>query len=228
MKKPLSARFGYVVSLAVALIAAAALGGAVTYGAAAALLLLPAAALLLAWRAERQLSVRHALDCENCLRGGAARYAVQLRNTGFIPVTWVSARFASSRGGQNADRPSGAGFGPEKERDSLSGESAVFEVSLAPFHTFRHETLFTPPHRGVYALSVESVRVSDPFRLTTLSGRRPETLTLTVMPRLIPISEAWKQRLDPQGAGGIFSQSSDEPAVDSRTYRYGDSPRRIH
>jgi len=64
--------------------------------------------------------------------------------------------------------------------------------------------------------------------MTKLNARRPHSLTLTVMPKLIPISEAWKQRLDPQGRGGLYSQSSDEPAVDSRVYRYGDSRRRIH
>ena len=208
MRKLFSARFGYGLSLGTALGIAALFGGIVAYGMALSLLLLPAAALALAWFSERQLNVRHALDCESCSRGGDVRYAVRIRNKGPVPATWASVTFSSSRG--------------------VTGGEETYETSLAPFGEITRTTDFRPAHRGVYALSAENVRVSDPFRLITLGGRCPAPLTLTVMPRLNPIAEAWRQRLDPQGAGGLFSQSSDEPAVDSRAYRYGDSPRRIH
>jgi uncharacterized protein (DUF58 family) len=201
VKKLLSVRFGYFISLGFALAASAMFGGVIAYGMAAALVLLPAAALLLAWLSERQLNVRHALDSERCYRESDVRYAIQIRNKGLVPVTWAAVKCSMEE---------------------------PFEVSLEPLGRFRHLTGFTPPHRGLYTLTVDSVRVSDPFRLAKLGGRRPDPLTLMVMPKLVPISEAWKQRLDPQGVGGIFSQSSDEPAVDNRVYRYGDSPRRIH
>jgi uncharacterized protein (DUF58 family) len=208
MKKLRSARFGYILSLASALAASALFGGTVAYSAAAALAMLPLAAFLLAWCSERQLSVRHALDKDYCLRGENVRYVVRLRNRGIVPLTCAEIKCLFARG--------------------LTVLEENFQAALAPLATTGHIAEFSPPHRGLYSLSVESVSVSDPFRLTGLSGRCPGPLTLTVMPKLIPLSEAWKQRLDPQGAGGLFSQSSDEPAVDNRLYRYGDSPRRIH
>lgn len=207
-RKLFGARLGYILMLVCVLACSVVLGGRVPYGALAALLLIPPAALLLAWASGRQLAVRHALDCDSCLRGTAVRYALLISNKGIIPTAWASVQTASSRGS--------------------AGGVDSFTLSLPPFGSFHYETGFVPAHRGVYTMSVEEVWVSDPFRLTNLFGHRPAPMTLTVLPKIIPISDAWKQRLDPQGAGGFFSQSSDEPAVDSRNYRYGDSPRRIH
>jgi uncharacterized protein (DUF58 family) len=203
-----SARIWYALSLFVALAVAAVLGGLVAYHIAATLIALAGGAALLAQCGKRQLVTRHALDCDICIRGGAARYALQLRNKGLLPLTWAEVKVSSTRG--------------------VTGREEPFEAALMPFGVMNHVAEFNPPHRGLYCLMVESIFVSDPFGLTKLNAGRPYPLTLTVMPRLIPISEAWKKRLNPQGQGGIFSQSSDEPAVDSRIYRYGDSQRRIH
>jgi uncharacterized protein (DUF58 family) len=190
------------------LAAAAVLGGLAAYGAAAALIVLAAAAGLMAWQGKRQLSVRHALESDTCIRGDSVDYAVSIRNRGLVPLAFVEAVSASSR--------------------EFAGGSKVFDIALGSFAVHNNMASLSPVHRGIYTLSVGSVRLSDPFRLIDLNGRRPGPVALTVLPKLLPITEAWKQRLDPQGGGGYFSQSSDEPAVDSRVYRYGDSPRRIH
>ncbi|MCL2002473.1 MAG: DUF58 domain-containing protein [Oscillospiraceae bacterium] len=208
MKKLRSARLWYAVSLFISLMAASLLGGEVAYHMVAALIALAGAAALAALLSKRRIAVRHALDGDVCVRGGEARYALQIRNKGLFPLTWAEVRLSSTRG--------------------VTGNGASFETALAPYGSANHIAKFSPPHRGLYVMLVESVRVSDPFRLTKLSARKPHPLTLKVMPKLLPISEVWKRRLDPQGQGGLFTQSSDEPAVDSRTYRYGDSPRRIH
>lgn len=208
MKKLRSARGGYAVSLLAAMTVAAMFGGLTAYGTAAALLVLAGAAALLTLWNRRQLSVRHALNNHQCTRGSEVRYAVLMRNRGIVPLTWAEASLSSSRGGGLA--------------------KAQFEVSLTPFGEYRYQTGFCPPHRGIYTLLIDKILVSDPFRLTHFKCRRPDPLTLMALPKLTPIMETWKQRLDPQGSGGFFAQTSDEPAVDNRTYRYGDSPRRIH
>jgi uncharacterized protein (DUF58 family) len=208
MKNLRTARIGYAAALAASLVLAAVLSGTVSYGMAAALAALALAAAFLAWRARRQMLIRHMLENEICTRGELARYAVKLINRGILPLTWTEIKLSSTRG--------------------VTGEEEKVTVTLPPFGMVGHTAEFNPPHRGLYILMVESAFISDPFRLNKFSVSRPYPLTLTVMPKLIPISEAWKRRLDPQGRGGIFSQSSDEPAVDSRAYRYGDSQRRIH
>jgi uncharacterized protein (DUF58 family) len=201
-----SARLYYAASLFISLTAAAILGGPVAYGMTSALIAAAAAAAFLSWRCKRQMLIRHALDNDVCIRGGEVKYAIEMRNRGAVPQTWAMLELSSTRG--------------------VAGES--FEITMKPFGVSRHITEICPPHRGIYVLTVAGAFISDPFRLTKLNARRPNPLTLTVYPRILPISEAWKQRLDPQGRGGVFSQSSDEPAVDSRAYRYGDSRRRIH
>jgi uncharacterized protein (DUF58 family) len=208
MKTLRSARIGYAASLLIALSSAAALGGTTAYGMAAALAVIAAAAELLAWRSKRQLILRHSLDSDICIRGGDVYYTVHIRNKGTVPLAWAEVLLSSTRG--------------------LTSEEVPFQTSLAPFGHAEYAAAIKPPHRGIYVLMVESIMVSDPFRLTKHSAKRPHPLTLTVMPMLIPISDAMKRRMDPQGLGGAFLQSSDEPAVDTRTYRYGDSPRRIH
>ncbi len=206
-----AARLFYILMCVSTFVLALFLGGKIPYGAVSALLLVLPAAFLLSWIPGRQLTASHTLDRDVCPRGTEVHYTLAVNNKGLIPAAWTRFAVASSH--------------------ELPGKPEAFEVPLGPFQSFSWDAAFTPPHRGLYTLTLSEFRITDPFCLTTnsVSSRyKPAALTLTVLPKPIPILEEWKERLDPQGGNGLFAQSSDEPAVDSRAYRYGDSPRRIH
>ncbi|MDR1669115.1 MAG: DUF58 domain-containing protein [Oscillospiraceae bacterium] len=212
-RKQSSARLFYILMCVSTFVLALFLGGKVPYGALTALILVFPLALLLAWIPGRQLLARHKLDRDVCPRSTEVRYTFSVRNKGLIPAAWT--RFEVNATHELPDKPD------------------AFEMPFGPFQSFQWDVTFSPPHRGVYLLTVSGFRVTDPFCLVTKTvtrsrGASPDTLTLTVLPKRVPIPDSWKERLSPQGTGGLFAQSSDEPAVDSRLYRYGDSPRRIH
>lgn len=212
-RKQSSARLYYILMCVSTFVLALFLGGKIPYGAAAALILVLPAAFLLSWAPGRQLQAHQTLDRDVCPRSTEVCYTFTMRNRGLIPVAWARLEVISSH--------------------ALPDKPEAFEMPLGPYQSFCWETVFTPQHRGLYTLTLSEVRVTDPFCLTTrsfqkISGNLPTVLTLTVLPKRLPIPDNWKERLDSQGTGGSFAQSSDEPAVDSRVYRYGDSPRRIH
>ncbi|MDR1692360.1 MAG: DUF58 domain-containing protein [Oscillospiraceae bacterium] len=207
-----SARLFYIVMCAGTFVLALFVGGTIPYGSAAVMILTYPVACFLSWIPGRQFTVRHALDRDVCPRGTEVRYLFGVANRGIVPAAWTRFEIESTY--------------------EIPGKPDAFETPIAPFKSFTWETSFAPPHRGIHTLKLADLRVTDPFCLVTnkLTKRKdlPDPLTLTVLPRLIPLPDSWKERLDPRGAGGPFAQSSDEPAVDSRQYRYGDSPRRIH
>jgi len=171
------------------------------------LLILPASALYV-WFLRRRLRVRHGLDTEVCARAEPVRYTCVCRNKGPLSAPWVYFRVMASR--------------------SLLESPAVHVLACAPYETKAWQASLLPLHRGRYAIAFEDAACADLFNLVRLKPGAPNDLELLVLPRIIPIREEWKRRFLPSAAGFENILTTDEPAVESRDYRYGDSMRRIH
>ena len=183
-------------------------GGPVTNGLLyAALLLLPASALY-AGVLRRLLTVRHGMSKMVCMRAEPIQYTCLCANRGVLPAGWACLRVMASR--------------------SLLAAPAVRVFGCAPYEKNEWHINMLPVHRGQYIISVEDAVCGDLFNLFRMKLKTPPALEIMVLPRLIPLSEEWRRRMEPVLTGEQHVLTTDEPAVESRGYRYGDAMRRIH
>ena len=182
-------------------------GGRIPYAVFWAVALIPALSLVYAGIARFQASAQVLANPGAVMRGQTAAFECHIKNRGPLAQWHIRPRLRADRDLSDIQQPG--------------------ELSLLPFGRTYISRSVTPRHRGVYTLTVASMRAGDMFGLVRLPARRVKPAELVCFPLVPDILPEWRKHVDPLCAG-MPSAMSDEPSVDARAYQYGDSMRRIH
>ena len=183
-------------------------GGRVAYSLLYACLLAPVLSLVHAYVLCLQIKPAYSLSVQTVIRGQDALYRFGLANKGPLPLPKAEARFSDNRGAAQDSR------------------SSAF--SLLPWQRAQMEKTITFPHRGVYLLKAEEIRLWGCFSLMSLCIHPDEVCRAVVFPRLVRISSFPCPHGFDTAMVTRFHKSRETSFNDTRKYAYGDPMSRIH
>lgn len=184
-------------------------GGAVSYGFFFGITLLPVLLLvylaLVYWR----FKIYQKVEGRNVVCGKPKSYFFVLQNDDYFPFASISVKLFSS-------------FSyVEKIPEGI-------EYELLPGDKFTYETKLICKYRGEYEVGVKEIVMTDFLRVFRLRYRIPETIKVTVLPKLTHVSE-----LNSIGNLSVLLQreafgADTEPDVVVRDYMAGDALKQVH
>lgn len=159
-------------------------------------------------------SLQRNLSFERAMRFGWAQVGDRLeeqfivRNKGFLPATWLEISDRSTLPGYSVARATGV--------DSFSQNAWTIEGTCS--------------QRGVFTLGDTLLTTGDPLGIYRVELRQPESVTLTVMPPVIPLpfDEIAAGGWQGEGRPRVRATEQTPSAATVRGYVPGDSVRLIH
>lgn len=166
---------------------------------------------LLTLLAQRGLTASRRMSVDRIAHGGAVTVEVTVANLSQLPVPWLVAA---------ESLPAGLPM------TGLRGRVGP----LAGRGSFGFRYTLHGARRGYYRIGPVSLRVSDPFDLVQRERAGAGSATLTVFPRVLPITHTRLPSRRPVGETRARHRILEDPTqlIGIRPYQHGDGLRRIH